>query len=212
MVVIGPWPGYTLASSPNGNRTPRIELKSVAWSPPGKSVRPMDPANNVSPTNRSFPTVACSPDLETHSPWTVPGRVMHPHLVVAEGQTLTWCVELINRRGAGSTFSPNMAAVLHGSFVKEQIVAVQVDGDTEGTLRSRDARHVIDVGMRQEDVPYGQTLATHERQQTLDFVARIDQHRFPGTVAADNEAVLEEWSHRLCLNYHGANPHDSRPR
>ena len=37
-------------SSGNANRTVWIELIKVAWSPPGKSVRPMLPANSVSPT------------------------------------------------------------------------------------------------------------------------------------------------------------------
>jgi CheY-like chemotaxis protein len=94
--------------------------------------------------------------------------------------------------------------VLHRSFVKEQIVAVQVNGDTQGTLCGGDARHVIDVGMRQKDVTYGQTPAAHKLQETLYLVPRINQHRLLGTVATDNEAILEKLSHRLYLNYHGS--------
>ena len=50
MVVKGPWPGNTTVSSGNGKRYCAIELNNVSVSPPGKSVLPILPANNVSPT------------------------------------------------------------------------------------------------------------------------------------------------------------------
>src|SRR5690606_3103035 len=44
IVVVGPWPGYTTQSSPRGSSTSLIDRSSVAWSPPGRSVLPTDPA------------------------------------------------------------------------------------------------------------------------------------------------------------------------
>ena len=62
---------------------------------------------------------------------------------------------------------------------------------------------MIDVRVREQDVANGQTGALRERQQRLHLVARIDQHRVPGLLAADDEAVLEEGTDGLTLNYHG---------
>ena len=52
MVVWSPWPDQTTVSSGKRNRTSRIERSSVCVFPPGRSVRPIDPAKSVSPTNR----------------------------------------------------------------------------------------------------------------------------------------------------------------
>ena len=35
---------------------------------------------------------------------------------------------------------------------------------------------MIDVGMRQQDVPYRNPLLRDEFEQTVHFIARIDQH------------------------------------
>ena len=52
-VEVGPWPGTNVTSFPRGQRLLVMELIRVGWSPRGKSVRPMDPANNTSPTKAS---------------------------------------------------------------------------------------------------------------------------------------------------------------
>src|SRR5690606_24432194 len=49
MVVAGPCPGYTFVSSGNVYSFSRMERANWSKSPPGKSVRPMEPWNNVSP-------------------------------------------------------------------------------------------------------------------------------------------------------------------
>src|SRR5690606_37220763 len=50
-VVAGPWPGYSTVSSGRLRTCSRIERMSSWKSPPGRSVRPMEPANTTSPTN-----------------------------------------------------------------------------------------------------------------------------------------------------------------
>jgi hypothetical protein len=50
MLEPAPWPQTKPTSSPSGNSFCLIELISVAWLPPGRSVRPIEPANSTSPT------------------------------------------------------------------------------------------------------------------------------------------------------------------
>ena len=45
-----PWPDQTTVSSGKLKSTSRIERSSVSMSPPGRSVRPIEPAKSVSPT------------------------------------------------------------------------------------------------------------------------------------------------------------------
>ena len=45
-----PWPQMKPTSSPSGSSFSVIELISVAWLPPGRSVRPTEPLNKTSPT------------------------------------------------------------------------------------------------------------------------------------------------------------------
>ncbi len=67
---------------------------------------------------------------------------------------------------------------------------------------------MIDVRVREQNVFDHQLLAFRKRQEGGDFVTRIDQHRFPRRLAADDEAVFEERTDRLRLQYH--EDHDSR--
>jgi hypothetical protein len=62
---------------------------------------------------------------------------------------------------------------------------------------------MIDVRVRQQDVPDGQPAALREGEQRRHLVARVDEDRFPGLLAADDEAVFEEGTNGLTLNYHG---------
>src|SRR3954468_21260333 len=50
MLEPAPWPQMKPTSSPSGSSFSLIELISVAWLPPGRSVRPTEPLNKTSPT------------------------------------------------------------------------------------------------------------------------------------------------------------------
>ena len=69
---------------------------------------------------------------------------------------------------------------------------MQIDRHAERALGFGDARHVIDVRVRQQDVRDLQLLRANEVQQLLDLVARIDEHGLAGALAADDVAILEE--------------------
>ncbi len=53
MVVVSPCPGSTSMSSGWGSTTRANESSIAAVSPPGRSVRPIDPANSRSPESIS---------------------------------------------------------------------------------------------------------------------------------------------------------------
>ena len=92
--------------------------------------------------------------------------------------------------------------LLDGAFVQEQIRVVQEDRHAESPLRGRDAGDVIDVRVGQQDALHRQGASADERQQPVHLVTRIDQHGFAGSLAGHDEAVLEEWSDSLRLDYH----------
>jgi CheY-like chemotaxis protein len=78
---------------------------------------------------------------------------------------------------------------------------VEINRDVERSLGRGHSGDVIDVRMRQEDVADGQRFAPGVLEQRLHLVARIDQHRFTRVRTGDDEAVLEEGSDRLRLDY-----------
>src|SRR5436190_2032397 len=126
---------------------------------------------------------------------------MGTNLVLAKRDDLCGRVELVNRRlrlDAESEYRPG----LDGTLVQEQIVAMEMDGHVEGALGRRYARHVIDVRVGQQNAADPQRVPLRVREQRLDFVARIDQHRLARLLAPGDEAVLEEWADGLRLDQH----------
>ena len=60
MVVCSPWPGSTTMSSASGSTLVARLCSIVGWSPPGRSVRPIEPANSRSPENITSETSSTS--------------------------------------------------------------------------------------------------------------------------------------------------------
>jgi len=79
---------------------------------------------------------------------------------------------------------------------------VQIDRHAKRALRRRHAGDVVHMRMGQQNVTDGQAIALGERHEAGHLVAWIDQHGFPRVLTADDEAVLEEGTDRLGLNYH----------
>ena len=131
----------------------------------------------------------------------MPWRVVRARFVLAERDRLAGGVEDVRRRRHLDVQAEHLG-LLGGRVVQEEIFAMQVDGHAERALGGGDARHVIDVRVRQQDVADRQLPAHREVEQPLDLVAWIDQHRLAGGAARDDEAVLEEWANGLGLDYH----------
>ena len=142
-------------------------------------------------------------NLQTHAARTVAGRVMRAHLVLPKLYDLIRKIELVDGRLRFDP-QPEHRARLHGALVQKQVVLVQMDRHVQHTLGRGDAGHVIDMGVRQQDVTNLQRFALDERQQALDLIARIDEDALTRVFAADDEAVLEERSDGLALDYHDA--------
>src|SRR5207244_10105534 len=82
--------------------------------------------------------------------------------------------------------------LLRGALVEKEIVLVQVDRHAKLPLGGRNARHVIDVRMRQQDEPHVELMPAHGLEQLDDLVARIDHDGLPRPLASDHKAVLVE--------------------
>ena len=151
IVVASPWPDYTTVSSGNDSSTSRIDRSSVARSPPGRSVRPIEPANSVSPTNSIALRLIVAPDLQTHAPGTMSRRVPDPDPIAAERAAGLPLVEEIDRR-LGLRLAAEGMPLLHDGAVEKIVVLVQPDRDAEGRFGAADAGDVIEVRVGQQDV------------------------------------------------------------
>ncbi len=74
----------------------------------------------------------------------------------------------------------------------EQVVLVQVDRRAQPALGARQARDVVDVGVRQEDVRHDELLGLDKRQQFVHFVPRVHVHRLSRALAPEDEPVFHE--------------------
>jgi hypothetical protein len=76
------------------------------------------------------------------------------------------------------------------------------DGDLEGCLGTANARYVIQVSVRQQDVLDRQAVLPACFEETVHFVSWIDEHGLPGVGTGHDEPVLLERGNRSDLEYH----------
>jgi len=65
---------------------------------------------------------------------------------------------------------------------------------------------MVDVPVRQQDVPDREPLAPHDLEQGLDLVTRVDQHGLAARPATQHEAVLVEGGDGSDLQQHSGLP------
>jgi len=111
-------------------------------------------------------------------------------------------VELIDRRRR-LDMHPEHRAHRRRVIVEERVAAVQVDGSARRAPGRRDARDVIDMRVRQEDLADGQVCLPRARQQVSDRVAGIHDHGFASVLTADNVSVFLEGAACANFHYHG---------
>ena len=138
-------------------------------------------------------------DLEADAAGTMSRRVVRARPKVAERNLLARRVETVDWRRRLDADAEHSAA-LDGVLVEKQIVAVKRDRHVERTLGDADSRDVINVRVRQKDVPNGELLPIGVRQELADAVSRIDDHRVARLFAGDDEPVLHERPGRLHLD------------
>jgi PleD family two-component response regulator len=139
-------------------------------------------------------------DLQADAARTMAGRVMRRRRAFAEADHLAGLVEMIDRR-LGLDGKPEHAPHLDRPLVEEQVVAMQTDRHVECALRRGDAADMIDVGVRQQDVPDGELLPSGHRQKIVDLIAWIDENGVAAVRTSHDEAVLEERPDGARLDY-----------
>ena len=125
MVVSGPCPGCTIEASPSANSTSVIDRISTSWLPPGRSVRPIEPANKRIADEQVLARLALFSDLQANSPRAVAGRVVHADLVIAKIDRAQVVVDVDRRRLADR--EPEYLPLLDRVFVQRQVVLVEVN-------------------------------------------------------------------------------------
>src|SRR5262249_3522431 len=86
--------------------------------------------------------------------------------------------------------------------IQRLIAGVEIHRDVEPSFRSSHAAHMVHVRVRQENVPDCEHALLDKRQQLIDFIARVNEHRLMSVFATEHEAVLEERRDRLHFKYH----------
>src|SRR5262249_2656976 len=142
-----------------------------------------------------------SSNLQADAARAMPRRVMHARLERAEPYDVVRRIEHVNRRLRLDREAEHLAH-LDGVLIEKEVVAMEIDRRAERPFRLCDAGHVIDVGMRQQDVVDRELAPVGEREQLGDLVARIDQGRLVRLFAADDEAVLEDRTAGPALHFH----------
>jgi len=176
----------------------------------GRHERLVIAAGQIGPSDRAgkervadeqiFSGLSFLANLQTHAARAVTRRVIGTRFAVAERDRLPLGVEAVDPRQALDAQSEHRA-LLRGGLVEKEIVAMQVHGHVERTLRCGDAGHMIDMRVGQKNVPDVERLLLDERQQPVHFVSRIDQNGLACRGTRDDEAVLEEGTDRLRFNY-----------
>ena len=133
----------------------------------------------------------------------MPWRVMRPDLIGSERDDLAGCVERVDGRLWLDAKSEQQPA-FDDAVVQKKVVAMQVHRHTKGFFCGRNACHVVDVRVRQQDVANRQPVALDEGEESLNLIARIDEDRVARLFAGDHEAVLEKRTNCLGFENHRA--------
>ena len=128
---VGPCPLWTTVESGSDRNWDWMVPISVAWSPPGRSVRPIEPLNSTSP-----PNTQSSPD-EAHAARRMAGRVPHVELEAADPHRRAR-LELARRaRGRWLQLHAHPRAELGQGIVDRPVERMQVDRHAGGLLAPR---------------------------------------------------------------------------
>jgi hypothetical protein len=117
--------------------------------------------------------------------------VQHAYVVPAETQCLAVLVVAVDRR-LWLDPDPEHVPLLDDVFVQELVARMKPHGNVQSASGSRNTRHVIEVGMRQQDVRDRQLVMDDRRKQFVDLIARVNDDAFAGVFASDDEPILEE--------------------
>ena len=126
--------------------------------------------------------------LKTHAAWSVTGRVMYADLVVAKTQGAQ-VVKDVDWRRLFDREAEHLP-LLDRLLVQRQIVFMEIDAGVQCVFDERDARNVIDVRVRKQDMRHFETVILNRAKQCASPITRIDDDAFARALAADDEPIL----------------------
>ena len=212
MVVSGPWPGSTLVSSGSTITFFSIEVMSAASEPYGKSVRPIDPANNWSPENKRLLLL----QVEATMPRGMPGGVSHLELETRQPNSIPIAKGFEFLRDVidpGWSHPEHRPQLFHRVQGQEIVVGMDIDAGARRPGQFPAAAGVVDVTVgenhrRQSQIVLDQDGSDgvrirrgvdHDSQATALFSEDVcvgfgkpgrnpnHQHQGEGSVASRNE-------------------------
>src|SRR5207302_11185861 len=85
---------------------------------------------------------------------------------------------------------------------KSMVVLVHQNGCARSSLKFHSSADMVDVGVSYYDLRQLQMMLTHDVQDLIDLVARIDDHSFMGLLIADDRAIALQLANRKDLMKH----------
>ena len=139
---------------------------SNSWLPPGKSVRPTEPANRASPVNTAPGAWRQTPPAEC------PGVWMMEMAVIPDLQDLSFLQKAIGPCTECGGIEP-----------------VNQNRSLCNALQLRNPAHVVDVAVGDRDILYGEAGSGYFFDDTKHFISRVDNQALVGLLASQYVAV-----------------------
>jgi CheY-like chemotaxis protein len=114
--------------------------------------------------------------------------MVYADAVISEADRLP-VVEAIDRRRLFDMEAKH-ASLLDSMFVERQIVSMEIHRCRRRVPGCRHSGDVIDVRVRQENMPDVELVCRDGGKEIIDLVARIDHNGFAGSLTANHEAIL----------------------
>ena len=135
----------TTVSSGRASTVPRSDCLIIFIDPPGRSVRPMEPANNVSPA-----MIFSRREIEADAAFRMPRRVENAGCVRPCFNRVARAYALIDLDCSGRCHTDHAACMSASSA--EHIVLVEQDRRSRSSAKFHGTANVVDMGMRDHDL------------------------------------------------------------
>ena len=199
MVVSGPWPGTTMVSSGSARTGPCSERMIFSYEPPGRSVRPMEPANRVSPAISFFSGAKYRQML----PSVCPGVCSTSAVRLAGADFVSRADAAVDGHVLRSLHADPRG--LHVEHLQQRvIVLVEQNGRTGEPLQLHRSANVIDVRVGDNNLLHGEAVTLDDAHDVRYVVSGIDDDSFLGLLIADHRAIALQRTDRKDLVNHGS--------
>ena len=183
----------------------RMERMILRPSPPGRSVRPMEPAKRVSPANQEL----LGREVEADAALGVAGGVEDFAGEIGQADLRAVVGAGVGRGDFGGlNAEPSGLHLHHGEL--GQVVLIQKNGCAGDALERDGSAHVVDVGVGDDDLLEGELVGGEAGEDFGDVFAGVDDDRFARGFVAEDGAVAAQHPDREGFKNHGAGSRASR--